>query len=81
MMKLLKKYVWLFEWIAAALILALGIYVAVEPSVLYLVAGIAITILGLFRVIPLLKTTDDRILKFVFLGEMILNIGIGVALI
>ncbi|HPT89117.1 MAG TPA: hypothetical protein PLY84_01910, partial [Bacilli bacterium] len=71
MMKLLKKYVWLFEWIAAALILALGIYVAVEPSVLYLVAGIAITILGLFRLVPLLKTTEDKVLKFIYLGEMI----------
>lgn len=81
MMKLLKKYVWLFEWIAAALILALGIYVAVEPSVLYLVAGIAITILGLFRLAPLLKTTEDKVLKFIYLGEMIVNVVVGILLI
>lgn len=81
MMKLLKKYVWLFEWIAAALILALGIYVAVEPSVLYLVAGIAITILGLFRLVPLLKTTEDKVLKFIYLGEMIVNVVVGILLI
>lgn len=81
MLKVFKKYLWLFEFIAAALILVLGVYVKLEEQILYLIVGVAITILGLFRVIPLLKTTDDRILKFVFLGEMILNIGIGVALI
>ncbi|MDD3191615.1 MAG: hypothetical protein PHP41_02545 [Bacilli bacterium] len=81
MKNVFKKYLWLWEFIGTALILGIGLLVKFKPDVLIIIVGCIFVVMGLLRVIPLLKTTSDRLLKWIYLVEIILNIGIGVVLI
>jgi uncharacterized membrane protein HdeD (DUF308 family) len=76
-----KKYLWVFEFLGAAVLLAVGIYATVVPEIFLYIVGIALIIFGLFRIIPLLKTTKDNILKIVYTVEILLGIVAGVLLI
>lgn len=76
-----KKYLFVFEWIGAAILLAVGITVVVAPEIFLYIAGLVLVIFGLFRLYPLLKTTEDRLLKLLYLLEIVLNVAIGVLLI
>lgn len=78
---LFKKYIWLFEWLAAAIVLGVGITVGFMPSVVLTITGIAFIIIAMFRLIPLLKTTVTRTMKIVFTVEIIVNMIVGAALI
>ena len=60
-----KKYLWIFEWIGAALLITLGVVVAVEDQIVHVVTGIVLTLFGLFRVIPLVKTTKTKSMKII----------------
>ena len=80
MKKKLTKYAWLFEMIACALLIGLGIIMKFVPSVLLVLVGLVFFVLGLFRIIPLLKTTDDKLLKILYAVELFIDMGAGVAL-
>ena len=67
MKKKLAKYAWLFEMIGCALLIGLGIIMKFIPSVLLVLVGLIFFVLGLFRIVPLLKTTDDKLLKIYML--------------
>jgi len=75
-----KKYLFIFEFIAVAILLAVGIYLVADPRVFLYIVGIALIIFGLFRVIPLVKTTKDKTMKFIYIGEIAINIVAGVVL-
>jgi len=77
----LKKYIWLWEMIAVALIIACAILIVVEQQILCLIVGLILAVLGLLRIIPLIKTTDDKVLKILNLVELIIDILVGGALI
>lgn len=74
---MLKKYVWVVEWIATALLIVLGIIAVVEKTILLYTFGILFIILGLFRIIPLLKTTSSKLVKWLLFGETLLDILSG----
>src|SRR5690554_5757900 len=76
-----KKYLFVFEFIAIAILLAVGIYLVVVPEVFLYIVGIALIIFGLYRVIPLVKTTEDKLMKFIYIAEVLLNIAAGVLLV
>ena len=76
-----KKYLFVFEFIAVAILLAVGIYAKLNEEIFLYIVGLALIIFGLFRVVPLVKTTKDKIMKFIYIGEIILNIVAGVILI
>lgn len=76
-----KKYLWIFEWVGAAILIGLGITVAVESNIVYIVTGIILTIFGLFRVIPLIRTTKSKAMQITLTVEVGLNIIIGGLLI
>ena len=80
MKKKLTKYAWLFEMIACALLIGLGIIMKFVPSVLLVLVGLVFFVLGLFRIVPLLKTTDDKLLKILYAVELFIDMGAGVAL-
>ena len=80
MKKKLAKYAWLFEMIGCALLIGLGIVMKFVPSVLLVLVGLVFFVLGLFRIIPLLKTTDDKLLKALYAVELFIDMGAGVAL-
>lgn len=74
---MLKKYVWVVEWITTALLIVLGIIAVVEKTILLYTFGILFIIFGLFRIIPLLKTTNSKLVKWLLLGETIIDILSG----
>ncbi|MDD4000099.1 MAG: hypothetical protein PHX62_04300 [Bacilli bacterium] len=76
-----KKYLWLFEFIGVAIILAVGVFAFVKQEVFLYITGFALIIFGLLRVIPLIKTTKDLVLKIVYTVEIVFNIVAGVLLI
>ena len=61
MKKFFKTYGWIFKFIAAGLILALGIvfkFILKDDAKMFvlLLTGVVLLLFGLFRVIPLIKT-------------------------
>lgn len=81
MKSVFKKYLWLWEFIGAALILGAGFVAAFISSVVLMIIGCAFIIIGILRVIPLVRTTIDKILKWVYTIEIIINVFAGAALI
>ncbi|HHU56432.1 MAG TPA: hypothetical protein GXZ48_07080 [Acholeplasmataceae bacterium] len=81
MKKNFKKYLWLWEFIAVAFILALGLVAKFVPNLLVLLIGIAFVVFGIFRIIPLIKTTGDRVLKWFYAVEVLISIVAGAVLI
>lgn len=77
----IKKYMWLWEMIGAALILTLSIVIAVESKIIPLTIGIIFALLGLLRIIPLVKTTDDKLLKYLYAIELVIEVIVGGLLI
>lgn len=75
-----KKYLFVFEFIAVAILLAVGIYLVVDPQVFLYIVGLALIIFGLYRVIPLVKTTKDKVMKLILVCEVLLNVVAGVVL-
>lgn len=81
MVNLFKKYLWVFEWVGAAILIGIGITVAIVDPIVYVVTGIILTIFGLFRVIPLVRTTKAKTMKIILTVEVGLNIILGGLLI
>lgn len=78
---ILKKYLWLWEFIGVAIILGVGLVSKLVPSVLYFIIGASFVIIGLLRIIPLLKTTADKLLRWIYTGEIFINVIVGAILI
>jgi len=81
MKQFFKKYLWLFEFLGVAIILAVGIFAFVKQEIFLYIAGLALIIFGLLRVIPLVKTTKDKLLKIIYSVEIAFNVIAGVLLI
>lgn len=81
MKNIFKKYLWLFEFIGVAIILAVGIFAFVKQEVFLYIAGFALIVMGFLRVIPLVKTTKDLVLKIIFTVEIVFNIVAGILLV
>lgn len=81
MKKFFEKYVWVFEFVGAAILIAFGLVMKFVPISLLYIVGTIFIILGLFRVFPLVKTTKDKVMKWIFSGEIVLNIIVGAYLI
>ena len=71
------KYLWIFEFIAAAFVIVMGILCAVKSEALYLIIGFIFVILGGLRLIPLIKTTDDKLLKVFYAIEIVADVAVG----
>lgn len=81
MKQVFKKYNWLFIWIAAAILIGTGITVGLLSAIVLLITGILLLIMAIFRFIPLLKTTVSKVMKLIFTGEALLNVGVGAYMI
>lgn len=81
MKNLFKKYLWVFEFFGAAVILAFGIMALAMPGILLVILGLTFIIFGIFRIIPLLKTTPDKLLKIIYIIEIALTVIVGVVLL
>lgn len=81
MKKTFQKYVWLFEWIAAAFIIAVGAVVGFVDGVVLGATGIALVLIAMLRIVPLYRTLNDKLMKWINAVEIIVNIAIGGILI
>ena len=76
-MNIFKKYNWLFEIISAALLLAMGMVIIFVDEVILYITGVVFVFMGLFRVIPLIKTTNDKLMKWLLFLEILIGIAAG----
>ena len=74
-------YGWVLKFVLAAILLAVGIYMVLDRTVVYLITGVVIVIFSLFRVVPLLKTLKKEVLRTINLIEIIFDTIIGGVLI
>ncbi|HNZ50998.1 MAG TPA: hypothetical protein PK087_01470 [Bacilli bacterium] len=81
MKEFFKKYLFVFEWIGAAILIGVGIYVVLDSSILNVFVGLILLVFGLLRLIPLIKTTPDKVLKIMYACEIVINVGAGIFLV
>ncbi len=74
-------YGWLLKFILAAILVGVGIYMAIDDKVVYVISGIAIVVFSLYRVYPLVKTLKKEVLRTINLIEIVLDTIIGGLLI
>lgn len=79
-MNKIKQYLWVFEWIISAILIAVAIVTIINQELIYYIFGSIFIIFGLFRIFPLVKTTESTFIKWVILAELIIDIIIGVIL-
>jgi len=85
----IKDYVWLFEWVVGAI--AFGIAVAfmigiineseTVKQIILIIVGILFLFAGLFRLVPLMRTTKDKFLMVIYVIEVLIFIGCGALLL
>lgn len=86
MKKFFKTYGWILKFIAAGLILALGIvfkFILKDDAKMFvlLLTGVVLLLFGLFRVIPLIKTLNNKILRVLNIIEVAVNIIVGAVML
>lgn len=74
-------YGWVLQFVLAAILLGVGIYMAFADEVVYAITGVTIVVFSLFRVYPLLKSLNKEILRTLNLIEIIFDTLIGIMLI
>lgn len=79
-MNKLKQYVWVWEWFAAAILVSFAITSVIRTEFLVFAFGCIFIIFGLFRVVPLIKTTESKLMKWLTFAEMMIEVFAGVAL-
>lgn len=79
-MSKLKQYFWVGEWFASAILIAFAITTLVKEELIYYLFGSLFVIFGLFRVIPLIKTTESKLIKWFSFSEVLVDIVVGVLL-
>lgn len=73
----LKQYIWVWEWFASAILIAFAITTLVKEELIYYMFGSIFIIFGLFRVVPLIKTTESKLMKWLSFVEMIVDVVVG----
>ena len=79
-MKKLKQYVWVFEWFAAAILLAFAITSVIKNEFLVYAFAAIFLVFAVFRVVPLVKTTTSKLIKWLTVVEMIIDVAVSLAL-
>lgn len=74
----IKRYIWVVEWLAVILLLALAIFSVIKEEIYLYIFGLLFIIFGLFRIIPLVKTTDSKFMKISLAIETSLDVLAGV---
>lgn len=76
-------YLFIIYWITAAFVLAAGIWLLADRThlLVYIVLGIFFILVGLARLIPLIKTSKTTSMKIINVVLLLLDAGLGVWLI
>ncbi|MBO4666693.1 MAG: hypothetical protein J5666_01000 [Bacilli bacterium] len=76
----LKQYVWVFEWFAAAILLAFAITAVIKNEFLIYAFASIFLVFAVFRVVPLVKTTTSKLIKWLTVLEMVIDVAVAFAL-
>lgn len=76
-MKALKKYSWIIEIVSAALLLTMGLVIYFNEKVMLYLIGTVFVFMGVLRLLPLLKTTNDKLMKWLLFIESVLEVVFG----
>ena len=79
-MKKLKQYVWVFEWFAAAILVAFAITAVIKNEFLIYAFASIFLVFAIFRVVPLVKTTSSKLIKWLSVGEMLVDVAVAMCL-
>lgn len=79
-MKKIKQYVWVFEWFAAAILLAFAITSVIKNEFLIYAFAAIFMVFAVFRVVPLVKTTSSKLIKWLTVAEMLIDVLVSLAL-
>ncbi len=79
-MSKLKKYVWFFEFFASAILIAFAITSVIKQEFVVFAFGSVFVIFGLFRIVPLVKTTESKLIKYLTIAELVIDVVCGVIL-
>ena len=77
----LRKYLWLFKFIAVGLVLSLIILIMFNNDIVPTVIGCVFFVLGLFRIYPLIKYEEKNYIKTLYLIEVLVMVIVGVIFI
>lgn len=80
MKKYLKQYVWVWEWFAAAILISFAITAVIKNEFLVYAFGAIFIVFALFRVIPLIRTTESKLIRWLTFLEMLIDVAAGVCL-
>lgn len=74
-------YGWALKIALAGILLAVGIYLNFQTSVVYTITGVIIILFSLLRVVPLLKSLNKEVLRTINLIEIIFDTILGIVLV
>ena len=77
-MNKIKQYIWVFEWIAGAILLALAITFVIKDEFVIYAFGSMFVVFGLFRLVPLIKTTESKLMKWLNAAEIVVDVTVGI---
>ncbi len=70
-------YGWALKFTLAAILLGIGIYMFFADEIVYTITGVAIILFSLLRVVPLMKSLNQEVLRTINLIEIIFDLLIG----
>lgn len=70
-------YGWALKWVLAAILVAVGIFMALSSDIVFIITGIVVVLFSVFRVYPLLKTLNKEVLRTVNLIEILVDLVLG----
>jgi len=82
-MKAFKQYGWVVQWVGAALLVGLALFLEIGDGVRIVVPfiGALIVISAMFRLVPYVKTQKSDLIKTINIIEITVDVALGLALI
>lgn len=77
----MKSRIWLMKFLLAGILLGVGLFMAFDEEIVYLMTGVILVVFALFRLKPLLKSLKKEVSRFIHLMEALVTILLGSALI
>lgn len=77
----LKKYMWVVEWVAVALLMCLAVFAVIKEELYLYIFSLLFIIFGLFRIIPLIKTTESKLVRIFISIETIVDVLVGLLIL
>lgn len=77
----MKSRIWLIKFLLAGILLGVGLFMAFDDEIVYLMTGVILVVFALFRLKPLLKSLKKEVSRFIHLMEALVTILLGAALI